>query len=131
MSMLNLEKRQRVLEEAFGNLQGMVAGLGTDLGDFIDEMSGQVHSLRGEVTHRVESHKNDIGGIETSMTMQVQGVGTQIGDLIRMLSCLLGSNKTSKSQPGPTTDVESIQSQISSSREVLGFLDKQYIGLLY
>lgn len=93
MSMLNLEKRQRVLEEAFGNLQGMVAGLGTDLGDFIDEMSGQVHSLRGEVTHRVESLKNDIGGIETSMTMQVQGVGTQIGDLIRMLSCLLGSNK--------------------------------------
>lgn len=70
MSMLNLKKRQRVLEEAFGSVQGMVAGLGTDLGDFIDEMSGQVHSLRGEVTHRVESLKNDIGGLETSMTMQ-------------------------------------------------------------
>lgn len=65
------------------------------------------------------------------MIMQVQGVSTQVRDLTRMLSCLLGLNKTSKSQPGPTADVESIQSQISSSREVLGFLNKQYIGLLY
>lgn len=53
MSMLNIEKRQQVLEEAFGSLQGMVNGLGTDLRDLRDEMSGQVHSFRGEVTHRV------------------------------------------------------------------------------
>lgn len=53
MSMLNLEKRQQVLEKAFDSLQGMVNGLGTDLGDLRDEMSGQVHSLRGEVTQRV------------------------------------------------------------------------------
>lgn len=53
------------------------------------------------------------------MTMQVQGVGTQIGDLTRMLSCLLGSNKISESQPRPTVEMGSIELQIRNRQTVV------------
>lgn len=62
----NLEKRQRVLEEAFGSLQGMVDGLGVDFG-----------CLKSEV----DSIRTDIGSLKTSMTEQVRGVSSQIREM--------------------------------------------------
>ena len=99
-----LEKRQQVLEEAFGSLQGMVDGLGTDLGD----LRNVVGTLKGDMTRTYGSIKNEIGSLQTNMT-------TQLGDLTRMISGLFCANKTELSQV-PNASIGIHSQSISSSQ---------------
>lgn len=95
----DIEKRQRVLEEAFGSLQGMVDGLGVDFG-----------CLKSEV----DSIRTGIGSLETSMTEQVRGVSSQIREMFQM-SGLLSVSRSPEIQ-GNAASFGTSQSQIPSSQ---------------
>lgn len=110
--MTGLEKIQRVLEEAIGNLQGIVDELGADLGDLRNGISGQVSTLKGAMTHAVDSSKTDIGNLQTNTT-------TQLGDLTR--KCYL-TNKNELSQ-APNANIAPIQSHIFSSQGIPWVVD--------
>lgn len=104
--MTGLEKIQRVLEEAIGNLQGIVDELGADLGDLRNGISGQVSTLKGAMTHAVDSSKTDIGNLQTNTT-------TQLRDLI---------HKNELSQ-APNANIAPIQSHIFSSQGIPWVVD--------
>lgn len=95
----DIEKRQRVLKEAFGNLQGMVDGLGVDFG-----------CLKSEV----DSIRTGIGSLETSMTEQVRDVSSQIREMFQM-SGLLSVSRSPEIQDN-TASFGTSQSQIPSSQ---------------
>lgn len=88
-----------MLEEAFGNLHGMVDGLGVDFG-----------CLKSEV----DSIRTGIGSLETSMTEQVRGVSSLIREMFQM-SGLLSGNKSPEIQ-GNAASIGTSQSQIPSSQ---------------
>lgn len=104
--MTGLEKIQRVLEEAIGNLQGIVDELGADLGDLRNGISGQVSTLKGAMTHAVDSSKTDIGNLQTNTT-------TQLRDL---------THKNELSQ-APNANIAPIQSHIFSSQGIPWVVD--------
>lgn len=94
----------------FGNLQGMVDGLGVDFG-----------CLKSEV----DSIRTGIGWLETSMTEQVRGVSSQIREMFQM-SGLLSGNKNIQKFKVMLQASGQVSHEFPVARGVLVFLERLY-----